>query len=557
MVFVPHPHWSSALLGIGPTFPRAVPADLLVTIASTVVPGAVVQKAVLLVSFAGAAAGAGRLIDRGPATARVAAAVLYAWNPMTYERLLLGQWALLLGYAVLPWAIGAARAYRRGQPGSTARLVLALTGLTAATPYLAIVGGPAILAVALWRPPARPDREPAAPRRGRMPRTALLLAGAAGVSLVWLVPTVLHPGGAGATGASASLSVDLFAARADAPVGTVGSLLSLGGVWRTDLAPPGRATLGWLPAFLLIAAVAAFGWRRLGDAWGRGARRGLAAAAIAGVVVAVAPRTPGLHAAVVWLVRTAPGGGLLRDSQKFAIPLALLEAVTFGFGVQALLARLRSNGRAARALAMALAVLPVAMAPTLAWGAGGRLHPASYPASWASVERVTSNDPHSGGILVLPWHAYVAFGWNHGQTVHQPAPEYFDRPTLVATSLEFGNATLPGEDPWAAEAEPFVTGGGPLGPDLSRLGIRYVLLFKEGDWRPLLSRVAGLHRVLDTPHLSLYEGNAAPHVPSFPTPPAAVVVAGDLVALTVVVIAAGALARSRRRGDDVATGARS
>jgi hypothetical protein len=306
----------------------------------------------------------------------------------------------------------------------------------------------------------------------------------------------------------------------------------------------------WLPAFVLVAAIAVLGWRRLGDAWGRGGRRGLVAAAIAGLVVAMAPRIGGLHAAVVWVVRTVPGGGILRDSQKFAIPLALLEAVAFGFGVQALLARLRANGRVALALAMALAVLPVAMAPTLAWGAGGRLHPASYPASWASVERATSNDSSPGGILVLPWHAYVSFGWNHGQTVHQPAPEYFSRPALVATSLEFGNATLPGEDPWAAEAGPVVTGSGPLEPDLARLGIRYVLLFKEGDWRALLASVAGLDRVVDTKDLSLYRAAVASPVPSFPTPAASAVVAGDGVALAVVSMAAVALIRSRRRRFD-------
>ena len=37
--------------------------------------------------------------------ARLAAGVCYAWNPFVAERLLIGQWALLLGYAGLPWVI--------------------------------------------------------------------------------------------------------------------------------------------------------------------------------------------------------------------------------------------------------------------------------------------------------------------------------------------------------------------------------------------------------------------------------------------------------------------
>jgi hypothetical protein len=541
MVFVPHPHWSSALLGIAPTYPRAVPTQLLVTAVSTAVPAEVVQKAVLLLAFAGAATGAARLIEGAPAAARIAAGVLYAWNPMTYERLLLGQWAVLLGYAVLPWAVAAALAYRRRRHGSAARLILAVAALTAATPYLAIVGGAAVLVIALWPPP---DRDPVVPRPAPDPRpTLLVLAGIVGVSLVWLVPTLLHPG----VHDDAVLPVDLFGARADAPVGTLGSLLSLGGVWRTDLAPPGRATLVWLPAFALIVAVAGLGWRGLGLAWGRGARRGLVVAATTGLAVAIAPRVAGAHAVVVWIVRTVPGGGFLRDSQKFVIPLALAEAVAFGFGVRRLLERVRVDDRLLRRAALALAVLPVALAPTLAWGAGGRLHTAAYPPSWAAVDRVTSRDPVPGGILILPWHAYLSFGWNHGQTVHQPAPLYFGRPMLAATSLEFGNATLPGEDPWSRMADRAVLGPQPLAPDLPRLGVRYVLVFKEGAWRPLLPKVAGLARVIDAPDLTLYRGDFAGPVPSFPTPPAPAVVAGDVVALGVVLAAAAVAAGSRRR----------
>src|SRR5207247_5051796 len=118
MVFVPRLHLSRELLGSSPVFPRAVPTELLVALASFAVTGAVVQKAVLLFAFGGAALGMARLVPAPRAAARIAGGVLYAWNPFTYERLLLGQWALLLGYAVLPWAVAAAVAHRRGEPGS-------------------------------------------------------------------------------------------------------------------------------------------------------------------------------------------------------------------------------------------------------------------------------------------------------------------------------------------------------------------------------------------------------------------------------------------------------
>jgi len=155
MVFVPHAHFRADLLGLSPTSPRTVPTQAAVAAATAVVGGQVVQKAVLLAIFGLGAVGAGRLVPSRRAAARISAGVLYAWNPFTYERLLLGQWALLLGAAVLPWALGAALRWRRGEPGSGWRLVLWMAALNLASPYTGIIGGRTVLAAALW-PSAEP-----------------------------------------------------------------------------------------------------------------------------------------------------------------------------------------------------------------------------------------------------------------------------------------------------------------------------------------------------------------------------------------------------------------
>ena len=65
------------------------------------------QKLVLLAIFVLACSGAAALLDREPLLARLAAGVFYAWNPYVAERLIIGQWALLLGYAGLPWVLRA------------------------------------------------------------------------------------------------------------------------------------------------------------------------------------------------------------------------------------------------------------------------------------------------------------------------------------------------------------------------------------------------------------------------------------------------------------------
>jgi len=367
------------------------------------------------------------------------------------------------------------------------------------------------------------------------------------MNLPWLIPSLLGP----RVPDNPSLAQALFRARSDSPLGTVGSLLSLGGIWRTDLAPPGRGGLMWIPAFVLIVGLVLAGWALLGRRWPAGCRAGLLAVAAGGLVLAAAPSIPGLDAASRALARL-PGGGLIRDSQKFVMPLALMAAVSFGLGVERFLDALPTTDRLVRILAAGSAVLPVALAPTLAWGASGRLFTTDYPSSWARANAIVSADRAPGGLLTLPWHAYLPFDWNRVRTVHQPAPLYFSRPVLASTALEVDPFELPQEDPWARAAAPVVTPPGRLAPAaLSRLGVRYVLLFKEADWRAQVPRLVGLASVLDTPDLRLYRGAPA-RIPTFPTAPPVAVVLADLLSggvLLVAVVRLGSLVARRSRLD--------
>src|SRR5580693_9385523 len=87
--------------------PCAVPSDLVVAAASRVLPADILQKVILLAIFVLACSGAAALLTREPLLARLAAGAFYAWNPYVAERLIIGHWALLLGYAALPWVLRA------------------------------------------------------------------------------------------------------------------------------------------------------------------------------------------------------------------------------------------------------------------------------------------------------------------------------------------------------------------------------------------------------------------------------------------------------------------
>ncbi|HEX9623336.1 MAG TPA: hypothetical protein VF979_03085, partial [Streptosporangiaceae bacterium] len=107
MVFVPDPPISLADLGTAGGPARAVPSDLIVALASRVIPAPIFQKIILILIFVVACAGACALAERLPVIARLVAGVCFTWNPFVGERLIMGQWAMLLGYAGLPWVVRA------------------------------------------------------------------------------------------------------------------------------------------------------------------------------------------------------------------------------------------------------------------------------------------------------------------------------------------------------------------------------------------------------------------------------------------------------------------
>jgi hypothetical protein len=537
MVFVPRLELTGGLLGLDTAVPRAVPADLLVALASRLVPADVVQKLLLAGVFLAAAAGAARLVPTGGVAPRAAAAALYAWNPFVYERLVMGHWGLLVAYAALPWVTAAAVAVRAAptdrarQARAWRRLVAALAVAAFGSPAGGVIAAGVALCVAA-APPWHPRRAAAS---GVARRAGLVAGSALLVNAPWLVPSLLRPGGVPVRPEGAAA----FAARPDGPLGTVGSLVGLGGIWNAIAVPPGLGSWPWLAGFTVVLAVAAAGLPLLLARWERDAAVGLLLAAGLGLLVAAAYAVPGLRALVDLAVTHLPGGGLVRDAQKFVAPLAVVEAVAFGLGVERLLAASWGGAEAQaarprRLAAAGLVAAPVLLLPALAWGGAGRLAAVDYPPAFAAARTAMAADPVPGAVLVLPWHLYMAHPWTGDRVVLDPAQRWFTRRAVGNDDLELAGLTVPGEDPHSARLGPLLRNSAPLGPALPAAGVRYVLLFRSGDWPAYQPRLAGLEPVVDRPELVLYRVPGRPVEVRFATPPAVPVLAADLLAGAVV-----------------------
>ncbi len=524
MSFVPDPPITPVVLGLQGV-PRAVPSDLVVALLSRAVPGGWLQDLVLVGLVVGATTGAARLV---PATSRVgvlAAATTYGWSVYLHERLLLGQWALLIGFAALPWGVRAASGWRAGQSGPAATVV--------ALGVAALGGASAGLVCALGVLPVLAGRGAAAARR-----LALAVAATVVLALPWLLPALLAPVGA-PRGDPAGVTA--FASRADVPGGLVPSLLTQGGIWAGAAVPPGRGVGLLLAVVVLGLAVAGLPRlrRRLPGS------TGLFVAAGAALLLASAGRLPGVSGLLEQAVEL-PGGGLLRDGQKWLAPYAVLVSASLGCAVDVLVGRMAGHPARTAASAM-LVLLPVAALPGAAWGESGRLHVSTYPQEWREVGAVVAAVDAPGPVTVLPWSLLRAFPWTGDRTVLDPAVRLLPRRALVNDDLRLSDVTVAGEDPLAARVGLVLSSGEPVRDVLTQFGSPLVLVertTRDADQARLDRQVAGLDLLWQRGGLQLWRVPGSGQDES--RAPLAPVLAGD-VAAALLLLGAGARSVALRR----------
>ncbi len=464
MVFTPRQDLLPASLGIGGGLPRAVPQDAVVALIEYVVPGMVLQKVILLAIPLLTGFGMLRLLATAGHRAAVVAATLAMVAAFVTERLILGHWALLLAYALTPWALDLARRLRRaGDPLDAVRLVLvmALAGLTASGSLLVTV---LALPVAVG---------PRAHISGRL--RALVSLAALGTWLPWLLPALIHPN----AGASDAAGAEVFGLRSEGPWGLVLTALGTGGVWNADVVPVSR-TLVLAPLVgLVVAVLALLGAAHAVRVLGRATIGWWATVSVAGLVGALVSGS----AAWAWFVEVIPGAGLLRDAHKLLAPLALLLAAAAGLGV-ARVARRIPDAMGAGAVVAAAMLLPLLLQPDALWGAGGRLQPVEYPAAWQDVRDRLSTSDQPGDVLVLPWTAFRQYPWNDDRTVLDPAPRWLPRPSVVSDDLTVstsdGLVLVGGDDPRAREVGEALSLGRDVVPLLGPMGVGWVFLDAPG-----------------------------------------------------------------------------
>jgi hypothetical protein len=435
-----------------------------------------------------ATTGMARLLRATELPGRLAAGLLYAVNPFVFDRLYAGQLGVLLGYALLPFAVDALL-----DASERPRQLARAAGWSAVTvmmsEHFAWILVPVTAGILL----TRPRRIPASLR------LAVAALGAAAISSYLLVAPAVA--GTSPTGAITQLAA--YRTQADPRLGLLVNVAGLYGFFRPGPTEPKDILSGWPAVLAALLAVVAIGYAAvLRDPARRRSGIAVLGAGVAGYFLALGDQGPtgGLFRLAYEHV---PGFVMMREPDKFAVLIALAYAYGFGDGVAWL--TLQSRGKGARFAAVALAgVLPLVYTPNLFGGLGGQVKGSTIPPSWSVAEHLVGQDT----VLFLPWREYFATPFTDKRAIVNPAALYLAGNVLVSQDPGAGYA-FSAEDPEHVFLDKVI--GPPVDPQttqaaLDALGIRFVVLAKVADWRDFADVVdaPGIRLVYSSPTLDLF-----------------------------------------------------
>jgi hypothetical protein len=373
------------------------------------------------------------LFRRAPWYAQSAAGFLGALNPWVYDRMVEGQWSVVVaGAGLFLWL--AAWDALQARPGFRSAALIAVCGAVSAAfaPY--VLGPVLVLTVVgacwcrVWRDPAR--RRWTAASLGLL--GLLLLPGA--------LAFFLHRSAGSYEAVRQFTQADFafFRSATSAKYGLFVNLAGLYGYWgerigRFPLATGGHA---WWPlaTAVIVATALAGAWLRRGRAW-------LLLAGLIGLGLSASTALPGGVEAASWLASRIPLVAVYREPEKWSV-LWLLALVVLAVGAVEALARRDRRRASGQIIAPALAYL-LSLAALLPAGISQArtlpdiVSPVRYPDYWYETSAALARAvPRGAPVVVLPWHLYQPLRVSEGRLAANPAPVFFPGHLIVPHNLE-------------------------------------------------------------------------------------------------------------------------
>lgn len=489
----------------------------LVAVLNIFLPSDWIQKLLLFAIFFLAGWGMARLVPVVSNPAKVFAGLVYAVNPFVYGRVLVGHWGLLLGYSLLPFLvklfIGADQSKKIA--GAIIAAVL-FTLIISIDVHFVLIFGPVLVLLS-----------------GLAIRNVRWLGIFWGLTLLlnlnWLISILIGRSElAEAVNNFSEVDLRTFQSLADQNYGLIFNLLSGYGLWAEGrkIFVLAKDIVSFWPLITIVllglgclGIVRTFksGDKKLKIMAGLLILTSLLALDLAGGVA-----LPSAREMFLSLYDQFPVFRGLREPQKVIGILFFGYAYLGGGGVEYIWERL--SGIKRQVVVGTILLIPFVYTPTVFSGFWGQLSPVEYPQSYFQVKKILDRDKGNFLVLAFPWHQYMRYTFNHNRPVTNLAPLFFGSRVLSSQNYETKYLDSHDSRPEALhisgllrmETEGINLLGDKIDPKpewsagLAAANIKYVLLFKDDDWKDygFLDEDGKLRIIHNDNYLRLYQNDS-------------------------------------------------
>ncbi len=468
----PNFNFSASFYGLSESISAGLPLLIGLNALSSILGGVVAEKILMFLIFFLSAVSMHSLVKVKSGWARYFAGFIYAINPFVYERFISGQWHILLAYSVFPFAVFSAMSFFDGRKKSALMLSVWITLLAILNIHALVIFGFFFLVMLFF------DIAKKGLRSSLLGGMVWLTVALLFLNSFWFLPFFTSE----QTSIDSITSNDLAVFRTSA--GSFNPLLNtamLYGFWREDaylLPVEFISPYAYIPLFGLLLFISVLGFFSCKS----GYRFPVLIGAIAGQVLAVGISSQLSRGIFLFVFEHFSFVRGFREPEKFVLLIAFAFAFFSAYGVDSIL--MQFKGSKFRILAAILLVaIPFLYTPVLFGSLWGQVHPSTYPDDWSEVKHFLENEVGDFHVLFLPWHLYMDFHWinNSEKRISNPAKAFFGEKIISGDNMEIGRIYTSSRNPRSRYIDSLKWNMS--GKSLANLGISYVLLAKDADFR--------------------------------------------------------------------------
>lgn len=475
---------------------------------SYLIPTWIIQRLIWMMALFIGALGCFHLFGKSSRLIGYLAGIFFIFNPFVYERMIMGQTTVVLGFSLYPWVVLSLIKFFLEKKYSFLIVAGVLYGIAVLLfPHSLFILGLLVLAIFLYFLLKEKNFLKI------VLSFLLLFIFVTVINLNWLLPSLREKNGMSELSTQFSQSDFTFYATSEGKINNIWfNVLTLNGHWGERYKFFNYHLDSYLSRFSTVLILA---FILLGIYLGlkNKKEKALSLLALSSIIIALILAIGKAHPFTEFLTRPLyqyfPFYNGLREPQKWAALILLAYIFFFSVSFRYFLKKAKKT-KTIKILLAFLLFLPIINAHQMLWGFNNQLKVGDFPKSWYGVNDYLNNQEGDFKVLFLPWRFYINLSFASREIIN-PALSFFDKFTFIGSDINVNNTyyQVYEEDLRILDDQMgFIMKG--RCPDLvtfKRVGVKYILLVMEDNWESYaaIGNCPNLELVKKYPKLFLFQ----------------------------------------------------